>query len=248
MSFGYRDLEAKNVSGCGTTGANGTDYTVPLSNMAGFNTYQLNANNNNINTAANSAWNDNNNNNNINECIGGLGDTVKVTSQMEIKGGPLSATSQVDYGLYTLESTVAVNTQSNKSLPIVTSLTSSASGYECMSTAATVGVHVNSSSVLSQANSNSGANYLSDTETAILKSAVPMSINETEEITYNGIRGIWANKTEVTNWRGLLPIAQYEINQDPTPEIITKRTQELLTYIQEMAVYFRQKTRFSYFN
>lgn len=39
--------------------------------------------------------------------------------------------------------------------------------------------------------------YLSEVEAAILRSTVPINLNETEEITVNGQRGIWANRSEV---------------------------------------------------
>ncbi|RMZ99412.1 hypothetical protein BpHYR1_046756, partial [Brachionus plicatilis] len=42
----------------------------------------------------------------------------------------------------------------------------------------------------------SGAGYLSEIEQAILRSSDPISVNESEEITVNGQRGIWANKAE----------------------------------------------------
>ena len=66
--------------------------------------------------------------------------------------------------------------------------------------------------------------FLSDMEAAILRSAdAPIQINETEEINVLGQRGIWANKSEVVNWKGILPITDYLINEDPNPEIINKR-------------------------
>jgi hypothetical protein len=84
---------------------------------------------------------------------------------------------------------------------------------------------------------------LSAVEAAILRSSVPIEINETEEITVNGQRGIWANKAEVANWRGIIPISQYEINQDSNPEIITKRSQQQIVYQQEVAIrYLRPPT------
>jgi len=84
---------------------------------------------------------------------------------------------------------------------------------------------------------------LSQVEQAILRSNVPIDINETEEITVNGQRGIWANKQEVVNWRGPVPVSQYAINEDPNPEIITKRTSQQLEYIQELAIrYLRPPT------
>jgi hypothetical protein len=80
-------------------------------------------------------------------------------------------------------------------------------------------------------------------ETAILRSNIPIEINETEEITVNGERGIWANRAEVVNWRGVIPITEYIINEDLNPEIITKRTEQSLVYIQELAIrYLRPPT------
>jgi hypothetical protein len=70
------------------------------------------------------------------------------------------------------------------------------------------------------------AGYLSEVEQAILRSNVPLEINETEEITVLGQRGIWANRAEVTSWRGSIPIKEYVINEDANPEVITKRTQQ----------------------
>lgn len=85
--------------------------------------------------------------------------------------------------------------------------------------------------------------YLSEIEAAILRSTVPISINESEEITVLGQRGIWANKLEAINWKGFVPLSNYAVNQDENPEIITKRTHEELTYIQELAVrYLRPPT------
>lgn len=84
---------------------------------------------------------------------------------------------------------------------------------------------------------------LSQVEVAILRSTVPIDINETEEITVNGQRGIWANKSEVVNWRGPVPIENYEINSDASPEVITKRSHQQLVYQQEVAIrYLRPPT------
>ena len=62
--------------------------------------------------------------------------------------------------------------------------------------------------------------YLSDTEAAILRSTVPILINETEEITALGHTGIWANKSEITNWKGDKAICEYPLNEDNDPEVI----------------------------
>lgn len=91
--------------------------------------------------------------------------------------------------------------------------------------------------------SQSNSNGLSDIEIAILRSSLPIDLNETEEIIVNGEKGIWANKAEIVNWRGVLPLSQYAINDDPNPEIIRKKTDQNLVYQQEVAIrYLRPPT------
>lgn len=92
-------------------------------------------------------------------------------------------------------------------------------------------------------NVNAAPPYLSEMELAILRSAHPIELNEIEEITVNGERGIWLNRDEIANWKGALPIIQYPINEDPSPEIITKKSRQLLDYTQEIAIrYLRPPT------
>jgi hypothetical protein len=68
-------------------------------------------------------------------------------------------------------------------------------------------------------------------------------VNETEELTILGQRGLWLNKAEVDAWRGDLNITEYSINEDPSPQIITKRVEQVLEYVQELAVrYLRPPT------
>ncbi len=111
---------------------------------------------------------------------------------------------------------------------------------------------------------------LSSVEAAILRSTIPIDIVETEEITVNGQRGIWANRAETINWKGVVPIrlestrnvphyirinlfirkknvsyfsSQYSVNEDSNPEVITKRSQQQLVYQQEVAIrYLRPPT------
>lgn len=84
---------------------------------------------------------------------------------------------------------------------------------------------------------------MSEIEAAILRSTNPITLNETEEITAAGQRGIWANKQEVVNWKGVIPITEYIINEDSNPEIITKKVSQSLEYIQELAIrYLRPPT------
>lgn len=87
-----------------------------------------------------------------------------------------------------------------------------------------------------EGNQNQFTQFLSEIETAILRSLQPIELNEFEEITVNGERGIWANRAEVTQWRGQIPIVEYPINEDPSPQVITKRTNQKLDYTQEIAI------------
>ena len=84
---------------------------------------------------------------------------------------------------------------------------------------------------------------LSSVEAAILRSTYPITINETDEITALGVRGIWANRSETLNWSGEIPLSEYSINQDGEPQLITKKLGNHLEYIQELAVrYLRPPT------
>lgn len=77
--------------------------------------------------------------------------------------------------------------------------------------------------------------FLSPLEELILRSKVPIEIDEAEEITVLGERGIWANKMESTNWKGDYKLKDYPLNEDTSPEIITKKLNHELEYIQEFA-------------
>lgn len=79
--------------------------------------------------------------------------------------------------------------------------------------------------------------FVSGVEAAILRSQVPIELSETEEITVNGHRGIYANRQEAANWRGPVPIHEYRINEDPNPEIINKKTNQTIEYVQELVCY-----------
>jgi hypothetical protein len=119
-------------------------------------------------------------------------------------------------------------------------LSGSAATYELGLGSASVSINHNSSAAASSAVS---AQFLSQIETAILRSQIPIEINETEEITVLGERGIWANRAEVVEWRGVIPINQYVINEDQNPEIITKKSSQQLEYVQELAIrYLRPPT------
>lgn len=84
----------------------------------------------------------------------------------------------------------------------------------------------------------------SEIEDAILKSTQPIPVNaQDEEILVNGERGVWINKAESLNWKGPLPLNNYQINEDPEPEIIKKTTSQKIEYVQELAIrYLRPPT------
>lgn len=87
------------------------------------------------------------------------------------------------------------------------------------------------------------AGYLSQIESAILKSRIPIEIDEIEEITVLGQKGIWTNRREAAQWTGDVPLSDYSVNEDQQPEIITKKTAQTLEYVQELAVrYLRPPT------
>ena len=50
----------------------------------------------------------------------------------------------------------------------------------------------------------------------------PLDFAETEEIEVLGQRGIWLNRHEVERWRGPIPVDEYPINEDESPEVIEK--------------------------
>lgn len=87
------------------------------------------------------------------------------------------------------------------------------------------------------------ASAFSQIEAAILSANRPFEISENEVITVNGQTGLWSNKSEVVNWRGAIPITEYVINEDQNPEIIRKKTDQMLQYEHEIAVrYLRPPT------
>ncbi len=70
----------------------------------------------------------------------------------------------------------------------------------------------------------------------MLRAEEPLEVTETSAITVIGNYGVWVNREEVLNWKGDLPIESYQINEDDTPEIITKRSKQNIEYVQELAI------------
>jgi hypothetical protein len=86
----------------------------------------------------------------------------------------------------------------------------------------------------SQAAAVTDSAYLSNLERDIMNSSEPLHINEIEEIDFGGLRGFWINKAESQRWTGEMPLNEYQVNEDPNPEIITKQTNQTLEYVQEL--------------
>jgi hypothetical protein len=87
---------------------------------------------------------------------------------------------------------------------------------------------------------------ISEIEKLIAKAKDPIELeldDSLEEIEVNGERGFWTNKSESINWKGSIPLKQYQINQDLNPLIITKNPTQNIEYSQNFAIrYLRPPT------
>jgi hypothetical protein len=122
-----------------------------------------------------------------------------------------------------------------------------AHGSAGFSTGGSIAAHGSSSFSASSSSASGSGTFLSAIEQQILRSTVPIEVSETENLTvsFQGAQetGVWTNKQEVINWRGVIPITEYILNEDMNPEVITKRTEQQLVYIQELAIrYLRPPT------
>lgn len=73
-------------------------------------------------------------------------------------------------------------------------------------------------------------------EKEILRSRSPIELKDCEEISVLGERGIWANKSEILNWSGPIPISQYKLNEDNRPEHIIKTIHNPVRYTQNISI------------
>lgn len=107
----------------------------------------------------------------------------------------------------------------------------------------TLAVETKSVSPFRQSLANKDIEFHSRIENAILSASRPFELSETEIIEAGGHKGFWINKEEIQNWSGLISLTDYKINEDKTPEIIHKRTDQTLVYDQEVTVrYLRPPT------
>jgi hypothetical protein len=77
-------------------------------------------------------------------------------------------------------------------------------------------------------------------EQRLLSSQEPITVDETETITANGISGIHANRAETAQWRSRegRSAADYAFLNDPNPQVIRKRGVQKLRHVQEVEVKF----------
>jgi hypothetical protein len=92
-------------------------------------------------------------------------------------------------------------------------------------------------------NNSNGSSYRSKIEAAILNSNEPIDINESAEICANGYKGIWANKDEIANWVGPVPLSEYPINQDPNPILIKKKSNKQFELQKKVLVRYLEPPR-----
>ena len=71
---------------------------------------------------------------------------------------------------------------------------------------------------------------------SIIDSLIPLEVSEDEETTALGNKGVWVNKAEVKNWRGPVHLDQYKLNEDATPDLITKTIHQPVEYTQDISV------------
>ena len=120
---------------------------------------------------------------------------------------------------------------------------SSSSGGNTIATDLLAMIGNGSSSSSSASSGSASFEFVSQIEQSILRSANPVEVSETEELTVIGQRGIWLNKAEVNAWRGDISISEYKIHQDSNPQIIQKKYEQVFEYVQELAIrYLRPPT------
>ena len=94
------------------------------------------------------------------------------------------------------------------------------------------------------AGSSAGAQlstYNSQVEASILAAANPLEFNATKQMTAAGQTGLWLNESEVLAFNGNL--SEYAFVEDANPQVVTKKVQQQLEYVQELAIrYLRPPT------
>ena len=82
------------------------------------------------------------------------------------------------------------------------------------------------------------ANFTSAIEEIIVNSKEPIKIEDSSPITANGFTGDWINKSENLKFKGIIPIEEYPIFNDATPEMIQKKQENCLKVSQQITYKF----------
>ena len=83
--------------------------------------------------------------------------------------------------------------------------------------------------------------FASQVEASILASVNPLQFNASKTMTAVGQTGLWLNEQEILSFKG--DINRYIFVEDANPQVITKKVQQQLEYVQELAIrYLRPPT------
>jgi hypothetical protein len=89
---------------------------------------------------------------------------------------------------------------------------------------------------LNRTNENANFFQLGGVTSRIVNSSVPLDVSTTETVTVHGETGILANREDISNWNGPVALSEYPINEDPNPEIVHKKSDHQISYVQEVAI------------
>ncbi|RNA19278.1 hypothetical protein BpHYR1_021380 [Brachionus plicatilis] len=78
--------------------------------------------------------------------------------------------------------------------------------------------------------------YRTNLEENIILSQNPVACRENGIIKVNDVTGTWINRDESLNWKGVLPLDQYALNNDPNPIVVKKKPLNKIKYTQEINV------------
>ena len=82
------------------------------------------------------------------------------------------------------------------------------------------------------------ANFTSAIEEIIVNSKEPIKIEDSSPITANGFTGDWINKSENLKFKGIIPIEEYPIFNDATPEMMQKKQENCVKVSQQITYKF----------
>lgn len=88
----------------------------------------------------------------------------------------------------------------------------------------------------SSAQSSSAQSKFTITEKILNASNAPVDVNATETVCVNEQTGVYVNKQDESEWQGPVRISDYPINVDNNPEVISKQTNQVVNYTQDVTV------------